>query len=287
MRLVYLFILVISVSRVFGQEKLSIEVYFERDRSELTSQGRTELEAWLNQLPDSLKKITITGHTDFLGSVEHNLILSENRAETVMNFIEQSQATRYKMSLVSYLGEEQSKDNGSELGVPKDRKVEIEAILYNKPKPAIEKKEEIVEPVEKPKQVSLATELLEKAEVGQSIVFGNLNFFPGRHFLVPTALPELEQLIESLKQNPNIEIEIIGHICCKLDSLDGLDVNTRTYTLSANRAQYIHDQLVLAGIDESRLSHRGMAGSRPLVVPELTDRDRARNRRVEIRVTAK
>jgi outer membrane protein OmpA-like peptidoglycan-associated protein len=271
---------------VFGQqaETQSHSVYFERDKSEISTNEVTQLKNWLTSLPDSVKKLEVVGRTDFLGSTEHNLKLSENRASMVMNLIENSELLRYRMSLVSSVGEENSIDNGDVEGNPKDRVVELIAHLYPLPTPK-ESTETAEQPVEI--QTSRATEMLENAEVGQSIVFGNLNFFPGRHFLVPQALPELEDLVESLKRNPEISIEIIGHICCKLDSIDGLDVNTRTYTLSTNRAKYIHDQLVLAGISEQRLTYKGMAGSRPLVFPELTEEDQARNRRVEIKVTGR
>lgn len=285
MRLLPFCFLILSNSTLWGQETESIELMFNRDEAVLSPSSQTILSEWLKGLPDSLKKITVTGHADFIGSDQYNLNLSEKRAQTVITVIEQSQTNWFQMSMVSAQGEKLSTDNGSVDGTPSDRKVVIEALKFPTKEVPEATKQEIER--QKPKQVSIATELLEKAEVGQSIVFGNLNFFPGRHYLVPAALPELEQLFESLNENPTIEIEIIGHICCKLDSLDGLDVNTRTYTLSANRAQYIHDQLVLAGIHAKRLSHRGMAGSRPLIVPELTEEDRARNRRVEIRVTAK
>lgn len=289
MRLLSLSFLLFTSLLSLGQEPDSQvhSVYFELDQHEIQTQEAGKLIAWLETLPDSLKKLEVIGYADFLGSSNYNDKLSAKRAAGVMKLIEESKSTRYRMSLVSSVGEGESSDNGSSDGIPSDRVVKVIVWPYpirqSNSKPA--KEEEVVEKVRP--QVSLATELLETAEVGQSIVFGNLNFFPGRHFLVPQALPELEELIELLKRNANIEIEIIGHICCKLDSIDGLDVNTKTYTLSANRAKYIHDQLVLAGISASRLSHRGLAGSRPLVVPELTDKDRARNRRVEIKVTAK
>lgn len=267
----------------FGQqtETQSHSVYFERNKFEASTNEMAQLKDWLTTLPDSVKKLEVVGRTDFLGTTEYNSKLSEERAYMVMKAIEDSELIRYRMSLVSFIGEENSIDNGNADGNPQDRVVEIIAHLYSVPKPneTTKKSEQL--------KASRATEMLESAQVGQSIIFGNLNFFPGRHFLVPQALPELEDLIESLKRNSEISIEIIGHICCKLDSIDGLDVNTQTYNLSSNRAKYIYDQLVLAGISEQRLTYKGMAGSRPLVFPELTEEDQARNRRVEIKVTGR
>jgi len=45
--------------------------------------------------------------------------------------------------------------------------------------------------------------------------------------------------------------------------------------------------LVKNGIESNRLSYRGFARTRPLADPELTEEDRQKNRRVEIRVVSR
>jgi outer membrane protein OmpA-like peptidoglycan-associated protein len=90
-----------------------------------------------------------------------------------------------------------------------------------------------------------------------------------------------------MQKNPTLEIEIRGHICCKLHSEDGMDIDTRTYSLSLNRAKHIRDQLVEAGISTERMKYIGFAGTKPLIEPELTADDRNRNRRVEIKILKK
>lgn len=260
-------------------------VYFQLDQSDLSNSENEKLQVWLSQFDDTLKRIEVNGYTDFLASEEYNLALSKKRAEAVLAKIEARSEVNYRMSLVSGKGEKFSVSNESSSGIPSDRKVEV--IIYQQ--------EPIVDSVPKTsKQAPIAEhlpeseyDLIESASVGQTIVLKNLNFFPGRHFLIPQALPELERLTQILLRNPNMEIEIQGHICCKLDSIDAMDVNTRTYSLSYNRAEYIHDQLVLAGIDSKRMKYRGFAGSRPLYNPELTAEHRNKNRRVEIKILKK
>jgi outer membrane protein OmpA-like peptidoglycan-associated protein len=277
MRILTLIFFLFTFTSGIAQETRTHSVLFEYDKFELNEMESSRLTTWLNGLPDSLVKLEIIGHADFIGSDTYNLTLSEMRANNVVEFIENEGNLRYKMSLISFVGEQESIPNASVDGNPKDRKVVLTATLYPETKELKQASKE-----ETPKEL----DLLASAEVGQSIVFSNLNFFPGRHFLIPQALPNLERLAETLKRNPNLEIEIQGHICCKLDSLDGFDQNTRTYELSINRAKYIHDQLVLNGV-ENKMTFRGFARKRPLIFPEITDEDRQRNRRVEIKVTKK
>jgi outer membrane protein OmpA-like peptidoglycan-associated protein len=283
MRCLFFFSLLFKYSLAFGQGQLTHTVQFELDRSDITSEQKELLEIWMLSIDDTASRIEVIGYTDYLGSNKCNMALSENRANAVITHVKQAEQLVYRASLVSAVGENFSQDEGRTEGKPTDRKVEIIATLKLKsaPTPSLPAKES------EKQIVSTESDLLVQAEVGQTVILGNLNFFPGRHYLVPSAMPELERLIGIMKENPTMEIEVQGHICCKLDSIDGFDVNTRTYDLSANRAEYITEQLVLAGIGDSRIKHRGFAGSRPLINPEITDRDRQRNRRVEIKILKK
>jgi len=276
-------VLLLNCSLAFGQDSTKHTVNFEFDVFQISSNQKQSLRNWLSGFSaDSVTKIQVVGYADYLGSDKYNITLSENRANSVISFIEAVNTFRYRTSLVSAVGEEFSKPRSDAAGSPRDRKVEVVLTRFTKklaivPTPPTK---------EKPKPYT-ESDLLVKAEVGQTIVLKNLNFFPGRHYLIPAAMPELERLISILGENPTMEIEIQGHICCKLDSIDGLDINTRTYSLSANRAEYISDQLVLAGINQHRIKHSGFAGLRPLIRVELTELDRQRNRRVEIKILKK
>lgn len=281
MKILQLLILLLIFKCGTAQETLQYRVLFDLDRSDLTHESEVELLDWLSSIPDSILKLEIIGYADFLGSSEYNFKLSEQRASHVLDFIEQVIPFRYQLSLHSAEGEKHSVESADPNGNPADRKVEITVTNYPR------KSELTKSLVQKKLSNELPTgviDLIPELKEGETVVLQNLNFFPGRHYLIPAALPELEKLVQILNDNPTLKIEVQGHICCKLDSIDGLDVNTRTYSLSANRAKYIFDQLVLAGIDSNRVKHRGFAGSKPLVFPELTDTDRARNRRVEIMI---
>lgn len=272
--------LLFNCSLAFSQVQLKHTVQFDLNSFNIASNQEELLENWMQSIEDTASRIEVVGYADYRGPKGLNIALSQKRANAVIEHVEQTKSFTYRASFVSAVGEKFSLDEGQAEGNPDDRKVEITASFRPKLAPP---------PITEPEKRDPLTDsdLLVQAEVGQTVILGNLNFFPGRHYLVPSAMPELERLIGIMNENPNMEIEIQGHICCKLDSVDALDVNTRTYSLSANRAEYIKDQLALAGVPKNRIKHKGFAGSRPLINPEITDRDRQRNRRVEIKILKK
>ena len=73
--------------------------------------------------------------------------------------------------------------------------------------------------------------------VGSTLVLKNLNFYPSRHFLVNESLPVLDDLLHALKQNPNLKIEIQGHVCCTA-APDALDIDMNMQNLSVQRARF-------------------------------------------------
>lgn len=138
----------------------------------------------------------------------------------------------------------------------------------------------------KPKKVFdiASTQELNK---GDELILEGLNFYPGSHRTLPEAKPVLKKLLQRLQDNPTLNVEIQGHVCCaSKPNEDGLDDETGDFKLSWNRAQYVRDYLIQNGIAESRISFRGFAMTRPLVFPEKTIQDQIKNRRVEILVTA-
>ena len=69
-----------------GGETLAL--YFEFDEDSMSPRTRRQLEIVAMMLKsDSAKKITLSGHTDSLGTEQYNDTLSANRAETVRDFL--------------------------------------------------------------------------------------------------------------------------------------------------------------------------------------------------------
>ncbi len=88
----------------------------------------------------------------------------------------------------------------------------------------------------------------------------------------------LEEIAEALKEHAEIaRIEIQGHT----DDTGGADYNRR---LSQQRAETVMKTLQTLGVSASRLTAKGYGPDKPLV-PNVTDANRARNRRVQLIVT--
>lgn len=123
----------------------------------------------------------------------------------------------------------------------------------------------------------------EKKEYG--FPFGNnrtftldeIFFAKGSDAVLPQSTAELNRLAKVLTENPNIEILIEGHT-------DNIGDKNALKELSLKRAQSIKAHLVLSGIDESRLDVIGYGSEKSLNGNE-TEKEREKNRRVEIRIT--
>jgi OOP family OmpA-OmpF porin len=91
----------------------------------------------------------------------------------------------------------------------------------------------------------------------------------------PQAYEGLDQVVDILKKNPTLKLEIQGHT----DNKGSARYNKR---LSENRAKAVMGYLVEKGIGEYRLSAVGLWFSRP-VASNDTPEGRAQNRRVELK----
>jgi outer membrane protein OmpA-like peptidoglycan-associated protein len=106
-----------------------------------------------------------------------------------------------------------------------------------------------------------------------------VNFQPDSDQLVTGKAPEkaLLELVEFLKKNPEIRIEIGGHTAARGDD------DATTIKLSERRAEAVVKYLVKKGIDASRLTSKGYGGSKP-IADGKTDEGAKKNRRVEVTI---
>ncbi len=106
-----------------------------------------------------------------------------------------------------------------------------------------------------------------------SVIMENIYFETDEYVLLAESFVELDKLVNIMKKNPALTIEIQGHT----DDHGSLDHNL---TLSENRAKTVHDYLVSQGIAAKRLESKGYGLSRP-VTENTSDENRQKNRRVE------
>jgi len=264
MKLNLLICLILSFP-IFSQSEIAI--YFEFDSFEIDAQNALKIE----QLSSSTnsQNITIVGYTDQKGSSSYNEKLSQKRANAVKQALILSGTDTSKIISTSGKG----KFPNLNLAHHEQRTVII----------TFEKKiEETPKPIE-----SILSKQISSLEIGGKLAIPNLEFVPGSHFPLESSLPTLYQLLEIMKSNSLLKIELQGHICCKAPNTgDGLNNDTGYNTLSVDRARYVYEFLIHYGIDANRLSYKGFAANRPLSYLEDPSSQQA-NRRVEIMIISK
>lgn len=108
-----------------------------------------------------------------------------------------------------------------------------------------------------------------------SLTLRNILFDTGKATLKPESSTELQLVIEVLKADESLRLEVQGHT-------DNIGQAAANLTLSQQRAAAVRDYLIkTGGIAASRLTAAGFGDTRP-VGPNTTDEGRALNRRVEI-----
>ncbi len=118
--------------------------------------------------------------------------------------------------------------------------------------------------------------VLTPIEVGLTVRLKNIYFDFDKTTLKSESFVELNKVVEFLKQNSNVSIEISGHT-------DSKGSDTYNLNLSQGRSQAVVDYLIDQGIDSARLQAQGYGESKPIDTND-TDEGRANNRRVEFTV---
>jgi OOP family OmpA-OmpF porin len=111
------------------------------------------------------------------------------------------------------------------------------------------------------------------------VVLSRVLFDLNSSTLRPEAAAELDKIVQGLKSQPTVRVEIGGHTC---------NIGTEPYNLglSRRRAEAVQSYLVSHGIDASRLTAEGYGEFSPIVSND-TESGRQQNRRVEFRILSK
>ncbi len=118
--------------------------------------------------------------------------------------------------------------------------------------------------------------LVKKLEKEEKIILRGINFATGSAVIPPSEYPVLDQVVQVLKVNENVRVEIGGHT-------DSVGSETYNQGLSERRAQSVRNYLIQRGISASRLEARGYGEYQP-VAPNTTREGRSQNRRIEFTV---
>lgn len=266
-------LLCLSFQLSFSQEELKHEVYFETDQHDIPETEHSRLLLFLTEIEDiDIEKISIYGFTDDRGSDNYNLVLSQNRAESIKEVFSNNEFDESVITNVDGKGEilvnVVHEENLSKIrGL--NRKVEIIVTPVYPPKPV-----EV-----KPKKPNTKDLLKGELKEGDKILLENLLFRTGYSYLTKESKLVLDGIAEVLVERTNVYFTIEGHVCCTEGTRDAIDRKTKKRNLSMARAKYIYDYLVKKGVKPYRMKFAGMRRKFPLGgEPEL-------DRRVEILVT--
>jgi OOP family OmpA-OmpF porin len=228
---------------------VTLHIEFDINKAEIRPEYRNEIA----RVGDFMKKYPTTtavieGHTDNVGTAEHNLDLSQRRAQAVVDYLADNFGIdRSRLTAKGYGLTRPIADNATEEGKQKNRR--IEAIIdcaFDVTK---------IEPPER-----LCMSLL-------------LNFDTNSYQVKEEYKPEIGKVADYMKQYPETTAVIEGYT----DSVGNADYNMK---LSQQRAEAVVNSLVNDfGIAKSRLSAKGYGATRE-VAYNSTAEGRAMNRRI-------
>jgi len=105
------------------------------------------------------------------------------------------------------------------------------------------------------------------------IVTHGINFDIDKATIKPESMGTLNMVVQVLNSNPGLKFEIDGHT-------DNTGTPAHNLTLSQQRSDAVKAQLIVMGIDASRLTSKGFGDTKP-IADNTTLEGKANNRRVE------
>lgn len=121
------------------------------------------------------------------------------------------------------------------------------------------------------------TVLLDDLELNKTFTLKNIYYDLNKYNIRSDAAVELDKLVQILKDNPTVNIELASHT-------DARATDAYNNNLSQQRAQSAVNYLISRGIDTERLTAKGYGESQLIVQNAKTEEEHQRNRRTEFTV---
>ena len=183
-----------SLNQVSAQNKtFTISLYYAINETESTI-NFARLDSLMATEIGNNATIEIYGYADFLHTSVYNQNLSLKRATIIKDYL-LSKKNELKVNKCVGMGENKSIASLSSLGDPLQRRVDVVVVFVYQGK-KIGNRENITHQKKQPPVVNTKKQLNDLAK-GESITFEGLNFIPGRHVLVKSAIPILETVLET------------------------------------------------------------------------------------------
>ncbi len=117
---------------------------------------------------------------------------------------------------------------------------------------------------------------LQPIEIGATVNLKNVLFQVGTTTLISDSYSELDVVVDLLKSNPKVEIELAGHT----DNRGDAKMNLK---LSQSRVDKVKSYLVSKGVSGRRIKGKGYGGKKPIAGSD-SEESRKLNRRVEFTI---
>jgi outer membrane protein OmpA-like peptidoglycan-associated protein len=256
------------------QAQDQFHIFFDFNLDELNETSLSRINDWVKQNEES-EVLKIYGFSDEIGSIEYNDDLSLKRAESVYrNFKHNSIKIADNIEIKAFGKLFNLSENQNE-----NRKV---IVFFEKSKKHLLAPSEInvIREIKRPVLHQILVDKNTKMiKVGNRLNIDKLNFYLDSYIFSAESKESLDELLDFMKTNRNIHIEIQGHNCCL-----PFDIND----LSTKRARTVYTFLKSNGIKKKRLSYKGYGTTRPIFsIPEKNEEERSGNRRVDIQILKK
>ncbi|WP_158276172.1 PorP/SprF family type IX secretion system membrane protein [Brumimicrobium oceani] len=136
------------------------------------------------------------------------------------------------------------------------------------------KDEPIIDEIDVAEEPVLIEESIEKeSSIDLSVFDFKLKFPLNATDLDPSFEDELDKIVEVMLENPELNVTVIGHSC----DLGSIQVKKN---IAIKRATMVKAYVVKKGVEENRVTTKGEGDAQP-IVPNTSEENRAKNRRVE------
>jgi len=255
----------------------------QRIRSKLPQNTSTNLTQASNRIDNGVIATTEEILPDFSKRYTNGKITYNDELYTVSGTVETNEDLMYMRQLLSdvrtpIVNQTVVDMNSTKKDKPETEKKIVEIVPAIEEKTKESKKEEPVVK-QKEKDILLQSENDKKSakeEIIHLLQLENIEFKTAKGSLTKKGEETVDKLALILKQYSHIKIEIAGHT----DSDGSAKFNQK---LSQSRVESVKRRVVSKGVDASRLIAIGYGESKPLV-PNTTDENKQKNRRVEINI---
>ena len=230
---------------------VTLHIEFDIDKAEIKPEYKDEVARvgnFLKQYPETTA--VIEGHTDNVGTPEHNMKVSRLRAESVVKYlVEKFGIETSRLSASGYGSTRPIADNATDAGKQQNRRIEA-----------------VIDCAILPKEVAPPEHLC---------MLLQMEFDTGKADIKPQYRDEIAKVGDYLIKYPTTTAAIEGHT----DNIGGNEYNMK---LSQRRAESVVNYLVdNYGIDRSRLTAKGFGYTRRIAYNN-TSEGRQKNRRINV-----